>query len=139
MNSTLKADRIIGLGTLFFLGGMASNFIYKVHPGERAIVFNKFGKGVSNQVYKEGYHLRIPLIQEIIKYDIKIQPFDYFSFTATKDMQKVQIKIKIFYKLTHQTIGTSDSKNPFGTQQRLRQQNTSSHRQRSPENNHCTI
>ena len=98
MNSALKANRLIGLGTAIFLASTASNFIYKVHPGERAIVFNKFGKGISMQVISEGYHLRLPFIQEIIKYDIRIQPFDYFSFTATKDMQKVQIKIKIFYK-----------------------------------------
>lgn len=72
--------------------------IYKVHPGERAIIFNKLGRGIGESVMKEGYHFRIPGVQEIIKYDVKIQPFDYYSFTGTKDMQKVSIKIKIFFR-----------------------------------------
>ena len=91
-------NRIIAIGSAMLFATSLSSFIYKVNPGERAIVFNKFGKGISKTVKKEGYHLMVPGLQEIIKYDIKIQPFDYFSFTSTKDMQKVSIKIKIFYK-----------------------------------------
>lgn len=95
---TISPNKLIALGAALGVAVSASSFIYKVHPGERAIVFNKFGKGISSQVMREGYHLMIPVMQEIIKYDIKIQPFDFFSFTSTKDMQKVSIKIKIFFK-----------------------------------------
>ncbi len=94
----ISPKKLIGLGSTILFASVASSFIYKVHPGERAIVFNKLGKGISTSVMKEGYHFRIPGIQEIIKYDVKIQPFDYFSFTGTKDMQKVSIKIKIFFR-----------------------------------------
>lgn len=105
MNGIVHPNKLIALGTAILVASTASSFIYKVHPGERAIVFNKFGKGISESVMKEGYHMMIPFAQEIIKYDVKIQPFDYFSFTGTKDMQKVSIKIKIFFKFDKKTNG----------------------------------
>ena len=89
---------MVGLGSAILGLGIANNFIYKVEPGERAIIFFKFGSGIGKDVMSEGYHFIIPFAQEVIKYDVKLQPFDYYSFTATKDMQKVEIKIKIFYK-----------------------------------------
>ena len=95
MKVAINPNKLIFLGAGLGLALSASSFIYKVNPGERAITFNKFGKGISSHVQKEGYHLMVPIVQEIIKYDVKIQPFDYFSFTGTKDMQKVSIKIKI--------------------------------------------
>ena len=101
MNAIKSSNGIIATGMALLFASTANSFIYKVHPGERAIVFNKFKGGISKDVRKEGYHLMIPFMQEIIKYDIKIQPFDYYSFTATKDMQKVSIKIKIFYKFSN--------------------------------------
>jgi len=98
MKGIPSPNKIIGLGALVFGIASASSFIYKVQPGERAITFNKFGKGVSKTVKKEGYHFMMPIVQEIIKYDIKIQPFDFASFTSTKDMQKVSIKVKIYFR-----------------------------------------
>jgi len=40
----------------------------------------------------------IPFVQEVIKYDIKIQPYDHYCDTGTKDLQKVLLKIRLFYK-----------------------------------------
>ena len=34
----------------------------------------------------------------MIKYDIKIQPYDHLTETGTKDLQKVMLKIRLFYK-----------------------------------------
>ncbi len=90
---------LTGLGSLIGTSFLLSRTIYTVEPGERAIIFNKIGgQGVSKDVKNEGFHFYIPFIQEVIKYDVKIQPYDYFSFTGTKDMQKVEIKIKIFFR-----------------------------------------
>lgn len=83
---------LIGAGTGLMALTIASNCIYKVNPGERAIVFNKFGNGISPIARKEGFHFMIPVVQEIIKYDIKIQPFDYYSFCPTKTCKKSRLK-----------------------------------------------
>ena len=102
MNLKKISSALTGMGSAITGVFILSNLIYKVEPGERALIFNRFGnKGVSKDVVSEGYHIYIPFIQEIIKYDVKIQPFDYYSFTGTKDMQKVELKIKIFYKFAH--------------------------------------
>ena len=93
---------MITLGALSLTAGVVvPALIYTVNPGERAIIFNRFKCGISQEVRGEGYHLYLPFLQEVIKYDVKIQPFDFFSFTGSKDMQKVEIKIKIFYKCAH--------------------------------------
>lgn len=98
-NVNKLGNRLIGLGGLMLGGFALTRMIYRVEPGERAIIFNKIGgKGVSKEVQGEGFHFYIPGIQEIIKYDVRIQPYDYFAFTGTKDMQKVEIKIKIFFR-----------------------------------------
>lgn len=102
MKAISNPNKFIGLGALVLGLTSMSSFIYKVHPGERAITLNRFfGQGVSKVVKKEGYHFMIPLVQEIIKYDIKIQPFDFASFTSTKDMQKVSVKVKIYFRWTY--------------------------------------
>ena len=119
MNNLVSPNKLLALGTTILLASTASSFIYKVNPGERAIIFNKFGKGISSQVMTEGYHFKCPVLQEIIKYDIKIQPFDYFSFTATKDMQTVSIKIKIFYRFLKKSHGKIHPQNSFGFKQGL--------------------
>ena len=66
--------------------GALRNFIYKVDPGERAIIFDKFQGGIQSKVYGQGYHLFVPFKQEVIKYDIKIQPYDHPTETGTKDL-----------------------------------------------------
>ena len=99
MNLKKIGSMLTGGGSLITGLFVASNFIYKVEPGERALVFSRFGnKGVGEKVIEEGYHLYVPFAQEIIKYDVKIQPFDYLSFTGTKDMQRVELKMKIFFR-----------------------------------------
>jgi regulator of protease activity HflC (stomatin/prohibitin superfamily) len=99
MNLKKLSTGLISFGSAMTGALVLSKAIYTVEPGERAIIFNKIGgQGVSKEVKGEGFHLYIPFVQEIIKYDVKIQPYDYFSFTGTKDMQKVEIKIKIFFR-----------------------------------------
>lgn len=79
-NSLVKTGGIlVGLSAL-------SKCIYSVDPGERAIIFSKFYGGIKKDVYGPGYHFYLPFLQEIIKYDIKIQPYDHLTETGTKDL-----------------------------------------------------
>lgn len=99
MNLNKITNSLVGVGSLLAGASLLSNCIYKVEPGERAIIFDRFAGGIRKKVYNEGYHVYLPFIQEIIKYDIKARPFDYKTFTGTKDLQKVEVQIKIFYRL----------------------------------------
>lgn len=98
MNLNKLTNSLLSVGSLFVGAGIASNCIYTVEPGERAIIFDRFAGGIRKKVYGEGFHLYLPFLQEIIKYDIKARPFDYKTFTGTKDLQKVEVQIKIFFR-----------------------------------------
>lgn len=98
MNFNSASKTLIKLGTVIAGASFISQFIYKIEPGESAIIFSKVGNGIQNKVYGPGYHFYIPIMQEIIRYDIKIQPYDHLTETGTKDLQKVLLKLRLFYK-----------------------------------------
>lgn len=98
------SNGLITIGGLFLGASIASRFIYTVEPGERAIIFDRFHGGIKENIYGEGFHFYFPFAQEIIKYDIKARPFDYKTFTGTKDLQKVEVKLKIFYRPIEKAI-----------------------------------
>lgn len=91
-----------GLGTAALL----SNFFFVVHPGERVIVFDVINGGIKQTAYDKGLHFMIPFVQRLIRYDTRITPYDYSTFTGTKDLQRVHIKIKIFFRPDPEYIQT---------------------------------
>ena len=99
MNLNKISNSLIGLGSVAVGLGVLSNFIYRVEPGERAIIFDKVGgTGIKKDVIGTGFHFYIPFKQEIIKYDIRIQPYDHNYSSGTKDLQKVRLKIRFFFR-----------------------------------------
>ncbi|KIH47950.1 hypothetical protein ANCDUO_21985, partial [Ancylostoma duodenale] len=62
--------------------------------GHRAIMFNRIG-GLSNDVYKEGLHFRVPWFQYPIVYDIRARPNQIRSPTGSKDLQMVNIGLRV--------------------------------------------
>ena len=92
----------LGLGSALVL----SNFLFIVHPGERVIVFDVVNGGIKSTAYNKGIHFMIPLMHRLIRYDTRISPYDYSTFTGTKDLQRVHIKIKIFFRPDPEYIQT---------------------------------
>lgn len=81
----------LGLGA----GGWALNeALFDVDGGERAVIFNRFS-GVEDTVYGEGTHFRIPVIQYPIIYDVRARPRMITTVTGTKDMQMVNITLRV--------------------------------------------
>ncbi|VDD92738.1 unnamed protein product [Enterobius vermicularis] len=68
--------------------------IFTVDAGHRAIMFNRIG-GVGNEVYKEGLHFRLPWFQYPIIYDIRARPNQIRSPTGSKDLQMVNIGLRV--------------------------------------------
>lgn len=98
------ANALVGAGVALTVIGPSLGLFYIVDPGERAIVFNKFSGGIQDYVIGEGIHMRIPFVQDIIKYDIRLKPFEYPTFTGTKDLQKVNLHLRILYKPVEEII-----------------------------------
>jgi prohibitin 2 len=86
-----------GIGLLAAAGGLAyaaSQSIYTVEGGHRAIIFSRIG-GVKSEIYREGLHFRIPWFQYPIIYDVRARPHKITSPTGSKDLQMVNISLRV--------------------------------------------
>ena len=68
--------------------------IYTVEAGHRSIIFSRLG-GVQPGVYAEGIHFRVPWLQWPIIYDIRARPRKISSPTGSKDLQMVNISLRV--------------------------------------------
>jgi len=78
-------------------GGVAYGLfqsMYTVEGGHRAIIFSRIGR-VQPEVYREGLHFRIPWFQYPIIYDIRARPRKISSPTGSKDLQMVNISLRV--------------------------------------------
>jgi prohibitin 2 len=85
---------ILGLGALGLVG---ANCIFNVEGGHRAIIFNRIG-GLSNRIYPEGTHFKLPWFQREIIYDVRSRPVNINSLTGSKDLQMVTISLRVLHK-----------------------------------------
>lgn len=90
-----------GLGTGIKLLALAaagtygiSQSLFTVEGGHRAIIFSRL-TGVQNDVYAEGMHFRLPWFQYPIIYDIRSRPRKISSPTGSKDLQMVNISLRV--------------------------------------------
>jgi len=88
---------------------------YQVDAGERAIILT-FGS-LSNTVYGPGLHMKIPIIQDVVKFSIRTRTLavdnqagnrhasEYSSlFAASKDLQDVQVATVVNYHIEEKDI-----------------------------------
>jgi len=86
----------LGVG-LASVGGLASTALYNVDGGYRAVIFDRF-TGVKNYVVGEGTHFLIPFVQKPILYDIRSRPRNVPVITGSKDLQTVNITLRILFR-----------------------------------------
>ncbi|ESN96029.1 hypothetical protein HELRODRAFT_185064 [Helobdella robusta] len=87
----------VGLGLLAAAGGLlygVSQATYTVDGGHRAIIFSRIG-GIKPDIYTEGLHFRVPWFQYPIIYDIRARPRKISSPTGSKDLQMVNISLRV--------------------------------------------
>lgn len=91
-----KGGGAIGaIGAVVIGGGyLISNCFYTVDGGHRAIKFSRIG-GIQKDIYKEGLHFRIPWFEYPIIYDIRSKPRKLTSLTGSKDLQMVNISLRV--------------------------------------------
>jgi prohibitin 2 len=88
---------IAGAGVLLGGGWLAKNAVYTVDAGHRAIKYNRLtGLGVDS--YREGIHFIIPWFERPIIYDIRARPHTMSSLTGSKDLQMVNINLRVLTK-----------------------------------------
>ena len=82
----------------------------QIGAGERGIVLN-FG-AVQTKVLSEGMHFRMPIMQKVVKMDVKVQKAVTDASSASSDLQDVTLSVALNYhiipdkaNLIYQTIG----------------------------------
>lgn len=70
---------------------------YTISAGERGVLLT-FGK-LDETAKGEGLHFKIPMVQTIIKMDIKTQKYEADLSAASRDLQTVSTKIAINYHI----------------------------------------
>lgn len=87
-----------GVSALIALAGigyLGTNSVFTVEGGHRAIIFNRIGGIEPNTIYSEGLHFRVPWFQNPIIYDIRAKPRLIKSPTGSKDLQMVNIALRV--------------------------------------------
>eukprot|EP00124_Ichthyophonus_hoferi_P004915 Ihof_evm2s610 gene=Ihof_evmTU2s610 len=99
MAGLAQALEILGkVGVAVTVGGvLANSALYTVEPGRRAVIYDRF-KGVKNIVVGEGTHFIIPWVQRPVFFDCRTKPRSINTFTGTKDLQNVNITLRILYR-----------------------------------------
>ena len=86
----------LGMG-LALAGGVVNSALFNVDGGHRAVMFDRF-RGVLPQVSGEGTHFLIPWVQRPIVFDIRARPKNVPSITGSKDLQNVNITLRILFR-----------------------------------------
>lgn len=78
-------------------GGVVQSALYNVDGGQRAVIFDRL-RGVQEEVVGEGTHFLIPWVQRPIIFDIRSKPRNVPSVTGSKDLQNVNITLRILFR-----------------------------------------
>jgi len=91
-------NRLGQLGMGLAVGGAVVNSaLFNVDGGHRAVMFDRF-TGVKPLVIGEGTHFMIPWVQKPIVYDIRARPKNIPAITGSKDLQNVNITLRILFR-----------------------------------------
>ncbi|XP_005107884.1 prohibitin-2 [Aplysia californica] len=85
-----------GLGIFALASGIygVTQSVYTVEGGHRAIIFSRLS-GIKPDIYVEGLHFKVPWFQYPIIYDIRSRPRRITSPTGSKDLQMVNISLRV--------------------------------------------
>lgn len=87
------------LAKLSFVGSIGAaglnEAMYNVDGGHRAVIWDRFQGGVQDAVVGEGTHFRIPFVTYPTMFDVRLRPRIVTSRTGTKDLQQVQISLRV--------------------------------------------
>lgn len=110
-----KGLRVVKFGFLLFAAFvviLVMNPFVVIGAGERGVVLN-FG-AVQPTVLGEGLHFRIPVVQRIVKVDVKVHKEQVDAEAASKDLQDIRSTIAVNYHIlpdkanwVYQNIGTA--------------------------------
>ncbi len=88
------------------LGLVAYNSLFTVEAGHRAIMYSRISGVNDKYTYTEGTHFRFPLIDRPIVYDVRTHPRIIQSLTGTRDLQMVNVSIRVLFRPATDRLAT---------------------------------
>ncbi|GAU24443.1 hypothetical protein TSUD_364270 [Trifolium subterraneum] len=79
--------------------------LYTVDGGQRAVLFDRF-RGILDQSVGEGTHFLIPWVQKPYIFDIKTRPHTFSSISGTKDLQMVNLTLRVLSRPDTENLPT---------------------------------
>jgi len=84
------------------IGGLALTYgayqsLYTVEGGHSAVMFSRLN-GIRPEVIPEGTHIRVPWLETPTIFNVQTKPRTLASPTGTKDLQIVDITLRVLYK-----------------------------------------
>lgn len=98
LRSLGKAAAVVGVG-----GFVATECLYDVDAGQRGVVFNRLS-GIDQEPKGEGTHVMVPWFQTPHIIDIRATPRVISSTTGTKDLQMVNISLRVLARPEEQKV-----------------------------------
>lgn len=89
---------IVGILSIILFFGT----FFTIQPWQRWIVLTFWT--VSNKIYSEWLHLKVPVIQKIKKINIKTQKEEVDALSASKDLQNVTTRLAINYSIDNSWV-----------------------------------
>jgi len=88
---------------------LAQSAVFSVDGGHRAVVFDRIQGVKKNVVLGEGMHFIIPFLQYPFIYEVRTRPRDIVSKTGSKDLQTVEIGLRLLFKPDEKELPTLHS------------------------------
>lgn len=86
-----------GLLALAVLVGVVAGSVVIVPPGHRGVIFNRVS-GIKQVALNEGLNFVIPVLEQAVLMDVRVQKDAYDATAASKDMQTVHTKVALNYR-----------------------------------------
>lgn len=100
-NAKVPSGGGTGITILALLGGAgygAYHSVVTVQPGHKGVIYNRWGGLDSKISLNEGINFVIPWFQRAIIYDIRTRPQPIDTQSGSKDLQMVQISLRVLFK-----------------------------------------
>lgn len=102
-----KGKKLILIAAIFILGIILIKQDYFSHipPGQRGILFNRFGGGVSNNILPEGSHFVFPGLQTVYHAKVSRQSAHIERITAdSKEFQDVALWLNVEFQIIEESL-----------------------------------
>jgi regulator of protease activity HflC (stomatin/prohibitin superfamily) len=104
-NQGLPKPLIIGIVGLIFIVMFGSSMFYTIEPGEKGVIFEKFGGGLDKEtVYPQGFHIIAPW-NTLHIYDVKLHDTFEKMEVLSKNGLSIRIDLSFRYKPVPEKIG----------------------------------